>query len=291
MMFWIRRRKRCSRTSRRRPPKSSRRSRSGVESVRDAGKDEYAEAAALCLRVHASTSSLHGRGKSIAPFNFPATIPLWTIPLALVTGNTLVINPSERDPAATIIIAELCVRAAPSPHLRGREWHADAHIRAGHEEREARAVQRDHAVVMPDANKDQALSALPGAACGAAGRGAWRFLLRHRPLHTNQDDDALAVGRCAQQKGKQRRRGIGEYAGAKHRWRDISRAYNQAVEFGPLPPCGVYTHFILGDRQDLGAETNLPLIQIFVDGAKRSIGVKWFDHGIDTEITSLKKLM
>ncbi|KAF8179757.1 hypothetical protein K438DRAFT_2021547 [Mycena galopus ATCC 62051] len=111
MMFWIRRRKRCSRTSRRRPPKSSRRSRSGVESVRDAGKDEHAEAAALCLRVHASTSSLHGRGKSIAPFNFPATIPLWTIPLALVTGNTLVINPSERDPAATIIIAELCVRA------------------------------------------------------------------------------------------------------------------------------------------------------------------------------------
>jgi malonate-semialdehyde dehydrogenase (acetylating)/methylmalonate-semialdehyde dehydrogenase len=38
-------------------------------------------------------------------------IPLWTIPMALVTGNTLIIKPSERDPGATMIIAELCKRA------------------------------------------------------------------------------------------------------------------------------------------------------------------------------------
>lgn len=48
---------------------------------------------------------------SIAPFNFPAMIPLWTIPLATATGNTLILKPSERDPGAAMMIAELCARA------------------------------------------------------------------------------------------------------------------------------------------------------------------------------------
>ena len=48
---------------------------------------------------------------SIAPFNFPAMIPLWSIPLATVTGNTMILKPSERDPGAAMIIAELCKRA------------------------------------------------------------------------------------------------------------------------------------------------------------------------------------
>jgi len=63
---------------------------------------------------------------SVAPFNFPAyvesnfmstpnppcsMIPLWTIPLAVATGNTLIVKPSERDPGAAMIIAELCQRA------------------------------------------------------------------------------------------------------------------------------------------------------------------------------------
>ncbi|EEB93617.1 hypothetical protein MPER_07696, partial [Moniliophthora perniciosa FA553] len=48
---------------------------------------------------------------SIAPFNFPAMIPLWSIPMAAVTGNTLILKPSERDPGAAMIIAELCQQA------------------------------------------------------------------------------------------------------------------------------------------------------------------------------------
>ncbi|KAF8898900.1 methylmalonate-semialdehyde dehydrogenase [Infundibulicybe gibba] len=52
---------------------------------------------------------------SIAPFNFPAMIPLWTIPMAAVTGNTLIVKPSERDPGAAIMIAELCQRAGLPP--------------------------------------------------------------------------------------------------------------------------------------------------------------------------------
>jgi acyl-CoA reductase-like NAD-dependent aldehyde dehydrogenase len=47
----------------------------------------------------------------IAPLNFLALIPLWSIPLATVTGNTLLLKPSGRDPGAAMIIAELCKRA------------------------------------------------------------------------------------------------------------------------------------------------------------------------------------
>uniref|UniRef100_A0A6P7G8P3 Probable methylmalonate-semialdehyde/malonate-semialdehyde dehydrogenase [acylating], mitochondrial n=1 Tax=Diabrotica virgifera virgifera TaxID=50390 RepID=A0A6P7G8P3_DIAVI len=43
----------------------------------------------------------------ICPFNFPAMVPLWMIPLALITGNTMIMKPSERDPGATMLIAEL----------------------------------------------------------------------------------------------------------------------------------------------------------------------------------------
>lgn len=43
----------------------------------------------------------------ICPFNFPAMIPLWMFPLALITGNTSVIKPSERDPGATMMLMEL----------------------------------------------------------------------------------------------------------------------------------------------------------------------------------------
>lgn len=46
---------------------------------------------------------------------FSRMIPLWTIPMAAVTGNTLILKPSERDPGAAMIIAELCQRAGLSP--------------------------------------------------------------------------------------------------------------------------------------------------------------------------------
>lgn len=48
---------------------------------------------------------------SICPFNFPAMVPLWTLPLVLATGNTLVLKPSERTPSAAVLIAELCEKA------------------------------------------------------------------------------------------------------------------------------------------------------------------------------------
>lgn len=55
-----------------------------------------------------------GVGVAICPFNFPAMIPLWNI-VSIAAGNTLIIKPSERDPGATMIIAELCERAGLPP--------------------------------------------------------------------------------------------------------------------------------------------------------------------------------
>jgi malonate-semialdehyde dehydrogenase (acetylating) / methylmalonate-semialdehyde dehydrogenase len=55
-----------------------------------------------------------GVGAAICPFNFPAMIPLWNM-VSIAAGNTLIIKPSERDPGATMIIAELCERAGLPP--------------------------------------------------------------------------------------------------------------------------------------------------------------------------------
>jgi len=135
---------------------------------------------------------------SIAPFNFPAMIPLWAIPMATVTGNTLILKPSERDPGAAMIIAELCERAGLPPGVlnvvHGTVPSVNAICdhpgikaisfvggdRAGKHIYErgtqnGKRVQvnmgaKNHAVLMPDANKNLALNSIVGAAFGAAGQ-------------------------------------------------------------------------------------------------------------------------
>ncbi|KAF7339593.1 Methylmalonate-semialdehyde dehydrogenase [Mycena sanguinolenta] len=135
---------------------------------------------------------------SICPFNFPAMIPLWTIPMAAVTGNTLVLKPSERDPGAAMIIAELCQRAGlPDgvlnivhggvPTVNAMCDHPDIKAvsfvggdRAGHhiyeratkngKRAQANLGAKNHAILMPDANRNLALNSIVGAAFGAAGQ-------------------------------------------------------------------------------------------------------------------------
>jgi len=135
---------------------------------------------------------------SVAPFNFPAMIPLWTIPMATVTGNTLILKPSERDPGAAMIIAELCERAGLPPGVVNVVHggvptvnaicdHPDIKAisfvggdRAGQHiyergTKNGKRVQanlgaKNHAVVMPDANQNLTLNSLIGAAFGAAGQ-------------------------------------------------------------------------------------------------------------------------
>ncbi|EIW71962.1 hypothetical protein TREMEDRAFT_70598 [Tremella mesenterica DSM 1558] len=135
---------------------------------------------------------------AITPFNFPAMIVLWSAALATVTGNTLIVKPSERDPGATMIIAELCERAgmppgvinvvhgsAPTvnricdhPKIKAISFvggdRAGKHIydRASPlgKRVQANLGAKNHAVIMPDANKNLTLNAIAGAAFGAAGQ-------------------------------------------------------------------------------------------------------------------------
>ncbi|OWT40058.1 methylmalonate-semialdehyde dehydrogenase (acylating) [Cryptococcus neoformans var. grubii Br795] len=138
-----------------------------------------------------------GVGAAICPFNFPAMIPLWSVAMAIATGNTLILKPSERDPGASAIIAELCEMAGlPSGVLNILHGGVDAvnficdeprikaisfvggdkagkHIydRAGAlgKRVQAQLGAKNHAIILPDANRS-ALKAVAGAAFGAAGQ-------------------------------------------------------------------------------------------------------------------------
>ncbi|EME78971.1 uncharacterized protein MYCFIDRAFT_143173 [Pseudocercospora fijiensis CIRAD86] len=135
---------------------------------------------------------------AICPFNFPAMIPLWTIPIATMTGNTVVIKPSERDPGATMILAELAEKAGFPPGvinvIHGAAKTVDFIIdeprikaisfvgsnKAGEyifsrgsaqgKRVQANLGAKNHAAVLPDCNKNASLNAIAGAAFGAAGQ-------------------------------------------------------------------------------------------------------------------------
>ncbi|XP_043234965.1 probable methylmalonate-semialdehyde dehydrogenase [acylating], mitochondrial isoform X2 [Amphibalanus amphitrite] len=134
----------------------------------------------------------------ITPFNFPAMIPLWMFPTAVVCGNTSVIKPSERDPGACMLLVQLLQEAGlpdgvvnvihgeheavnficDSPDIRAISFvgsdQAGKHIYE-RGSRNGKRVQcnmgaKNHGVIMPDANKENMLNQLVGAAFGAAGQ-------------------------------------------------------------------------------------------------------------------------
>src|ERR1700726_832523 len=134
----------------------------------------------------------------ITPFNFPAMIPLWMFPMAIVCGNTFVLKPSEQDPITPMLLAELALQAGIPPGvlnvIHGGKRAVDAlcthpdvaavsfvgstavgthvHTLASQHGKRVQCMMgaKNHAVVMPDANKEQSLNALVGATFGAAGQ-------------------------------------------------------------------------------------------------------------------------
>ena len=134
----------------------------------------------------------------ITPFNFPAMIPLWMFPMAIVTGNTFVLKPSEQDPMTPMLLAGLAMEAGVPPGVLnvihgGKEavdalcthpeikavsfvgsTHVGTHVYnlASTHGKRAQCMMgaKNHAVVLPDANKEQTLNALVGAGFGAAGQ-------------------------------------------------------------------------------------------------------------------------
>ena len=133
----------------------------------------------------------------ITPFNFPAMVPLWMYPAAIACGNCFVLKPSERDPSAALLIAQIALEAGVPPgvlnvvngdkeavHTLLTDPRVQAvsfvgstliaqHIYAtasAHGKRvQALGGAKNHAVIMPDADLDNAVSALMGAAYGSCG--------------------------------------------------------------------------------------------------------------------------
>jgi malonate-semialdehyde dehydrogenase (acetylating) / methylmalonate-semialdehyde dehydrogenase len=133
----------------------------------------------------------------ITPFNFPAMVPMWMFPVALACGNTFILKPSERDPSASLLIApwltEAGLPAGVFNVVHGDKDAVDALLHHPDVEAisfvgstpiaryiystatstgkrcQALGGAKNHMVVMPDADLDQAVDALMGAAYGSAG--------------------------------------------------------------------------------------------------------------------------
>ena len=133
----------------------------------------------------------------ITPFNFPAMVPMWMYPVAIACGNTFVLKPSERDPSASMLIWELFNEAGFPPGVLNvvhgdREAvdaildhpdvkavsfvgstpvaeHVFARGSASGKRVQALGGAKNHMIVMPDADMDQAVDALMGAGFGSAG--------------------------------------------------------------------------------------------------------------------------
>lgn len=134
----------------------------------------------------------------ITPFNFPAMIPLWMFPMAIVCGNTFVLKPSEQDPMTAMKLAELAIEAGipdgvlnvvhggkdavdalcTHPHIKAVSFVGSTAVGthvydlAGRHGKRVQSMMgaKNHAVVLPDAHKEQTLNALVGAGFGAAGQ-------------------------------------------------------------------------------------------------------------------------
>tara|TARA_B100000700_G_scaffold331404_1_gene463857 strand:+ start:2077 stop:3570 length:1494 start_codon:yes stop_codon:yes gene_type:complete len=133
----------------------------------------------------------------ITPFNFPAMVPMWMFPMAIACGNTFILKPSEKDPSCSLKLAELFLDAGLPKGVfnvvNGDKESVDALIKnkdvvamsfvgstpiakyvyencAKNEKRvQALGGAKNHCVVMPDCDLDQAVNGLMGAAYGSAG--------------------------------------------------------------------------------------------------------------------------
>lgn len=159
-------------------------------------KGEYSDQVGTGIDTHSKRQPL-GVVAGITPFNFPVMVPLWMIPVALATGNTFVLKPSERDPSASLLIADLLAEAglpagvfnvvqgdklAVDTLLDDKRVQAISFVgstpiaeyiyttgTARGKRVQALGGAKNHLVVMPDADLDQVADALIGAGYGSAG--------------------------------------------------------------------------------------------------------------------------
>ncbi len=159
-------------------------------------KGEFTDSAGPGIDLYSMRQPL-GVVAAIMPFNFPAMMPLWHVGPALACGNAVILKPSERDPSVPLMLAELLVEAGlpkgvfqvvngdkeavdallDSPIVQGVSFVGSTPIaqyiysRATANGKRAQCFggAKNHMIVMPDADMDQAADALVGAGYGAAG--------------------------------------------------------------------------------------------------------------------------
>ncbi|CAN5832180.1 CoA-acylating methylmalonate-semialdehyde dehydrogenase [soil metagenome] len=183
----------------------------------------------------------------ITPFNFPAMIPLWMFPMAIATGNTFVLKPSEQDPMVTMRLCELAMQAGIPPGVLNVIHGGEAVVNAICDHKDIKAISfvgstkvgthvynraiptgkrvqcmmgaKNHAIVMPDANKEQTLNALAGAGFGAAGQRCMAVSV------------AVLVGDA--------QKWVPDLV-AKAKTLKIGAGTDKAVDVGPLVSCAAY---------------------------------------------------
>jgi len=159
-------------------------------------KGEYTDGAGPGIDLFSLRQPL-GVAAGITPFNFPAMIPMWKFCPALACGNAFILKPSERDPSVPLMLAELMLEAGAPPGILNVVNGDKAAVDAILDDEDIAAVgfvgstpiahyvysrgcaagkrvqcfggAKNHMIVMPDADLDQAVDALVGAGYGAAG--------------------------------------------------------------------------------------------------------------------------
>lgn len=158
---------------------------------------EYAENAGSGIDVYTLIQPL-GVGAGITAFNFPVMLPCFMFPVAVATGNTFILKPSEQDPTSSLMLAQMALEAGLPPGVLnvvhgGAEiangicdhpdikavsfigsTHVGTHIyrRASEAGKRCQSMMgaKNHCVILPDADREVALNQLVGAAFGAAGQ-------------------------------------------------------------------------------------------------------------------------
>ena len=159
-------------------------------------KGTFSEQAATSIDVYSVPQAL-GVVAGITPFNFPAMVPIWMFPNAIACGNAFILKPSERDPSVTLILADLLKQAGLPDGvfnvIQGDKVVVDAildnpdimavsfvgstpvakyiYTRGTSNGKRVQALggAKNHMIIMPDADMDQAVDALMGAGYGSAG--------------------------------------------------------------------------------------------------------------------------
>ncbi|MFB0875138.1 MULTISPECIES: CoA-acylating methylmalonate-semialdehyde dehydrogenase [unclassified Sphingobium] len=159
-------------------------------------KGEYTQGAGPGIDVYSMRQPL-GIAAGITPFNFPAMIPLWMSSVAIACGNAFILKPSERDPSVPVRLAELMIEAGlpkgilnvvhgdklivdaicDHPDIKAVSFVGSSDIANYVYQRAAAAGKRaqcmggakNHGIVLPDADLDQTVADLLGAAYGSAG--------------------------------------------------------------------------------------------------------------------------